>query len=149
MVIFLSYATFCFSWICKCFFFICFVFCVNLCLILFICYVKFVTWLSVLFSSCPYSPIGPLPGPFFLLEISLWNGCFFSPAAHLSSRDCLHPYSVFNSLFSGSFAYCSLLVTLLYPIAFKKNTLDIIVKMLSSLKVFTWALVLFGWGIEC
>lgn len=106
---------------------------------------KFVTWLSVLLSSCPYSPMGPLPGPFFLLEISLWNGCFFRPAAQLSSWDCLHPCSVFNSLFSGSFAYCSLLVTLLYLIAFKKNTLDIIVKILSSLKVFVYLSTCFIW----
>lgn len=83
---FLSYATFCFSWICKCFFFYLFS---LLCQLMFnsfhVLFEIYVIWLSVLFSSCPNPSIGPLPCSPFLMEISHWTGCFFSLAMQLSS----------------------------------------------------------------
>lgn len=85
---FLSYATFCFSWICKCFFFYLFS---LLCQLMFnsfhVLFEIYVIWLSVLFSSCPNPSIGPLPCSPFLMEISHWTGCFFSLAIQLSSWD--------------------------------------------------------------
>lgn len=85
---FLSYATFCFSWICKCFFFYLFS---LLCQLMFnsfhVLFEIYVIWLSVLFSSCPNPSIGPLPCSPFLMEISYWTSCFFSLAIQLSSWD--------------------------------------------------------------
>lgn len=85
---FLSYATFCFSWICKCFFFYLFS---LLCQLMFnsfhVLFEIYVIWLSVLFSSFPNPSIGPLPCSPFLMESSHWTGCFLSLAIQLSSWD--------------------------------------------------------------
>lgn len=106
---FLSYATFCFSWICKCFFFYLFS---LLCQLMFnsfhMLFEIYVIWLSVLFSSFPNPSIGPVPLFSWRSPIELVVFLVLLYSCHPGTD--LYRSSVFNSLFPGSFAFCSLLV---------------------------------------
>lgn len=92
-------------------FFICLVFYVNLCLILFMCYLK-----SMLYDYQCYFPVAqtrllvPSPVPLFSWRSPIELVVFSVLLCSCHPEAGLYHSSVFNSLFPGSFAFCSLLV---------------------------------------
>lgn len=92
-------------------FFICLVFYVNLCLILVMCYLK-----SMLYDYQCYFPVVqthllvPSPVPLFSWRSPIELVVFLVLLYSCHPGTGLYHSSVFNSLFPGSFAFCSVLV---------------------------------------